>query len=132
MHPQLTQLRRAVSPQFNTSLRTRLVRCSGGFSRSHAGSRQESVQRAVYQAAPFGIALTVELAANVARVNSAFRAYSGTLLACGASPPPNYVLNRTVGDMLDSNQTISALGRLARRWASVSLPYQCGSQGRWQ
>ncbi len=28
---------------------------------------------------------------------------------------PNYVLNRTVGDMLRSNQTISALGRLARR-----------------
>ena len=27
----------------------------------------------------------------------------------------NYVLNRTVGDMLRSNQTISALGRLARR-----------------
>ena len=27
----------------------------------------------------------------------------------------NYVLNRTVGDMLRSNQSISALGRLARR-----------------
>ena len=28
---------------------------------------------------------------------------------------PNYVLNRTVGDMLRSNQSILALGRLARR-----------------
>jgi len=35
-------------------------------------------------------------------------------LALG-SQLPNYVLNRTVGDMLRSNQTISALGRLARR-----------------
>ena len=32
----------------------------------------------------------------------------------------NYVLNRTVGDMLRSNQTISALGRLARRWAALA------------
>ena len=115
MHPQLTQLRRAESPIFNSSLRTRLVRDSGSFSRSHAGSRQASAKRAVDQAAPFGIALRVRLAAKVARVHSAFRAYSGTLVASGASPPPNYVLNRTVGDMLRSNQTISALGRLARR-----------------
>jgi hypothetical protein len=115
MHPQLTQLRRAVSPPLNTSLRTRLVRGSGSFSSSHAGSLQESAKRAVDQAAPFGIALRVQLAAKVARVHSALRAYSGTLVASGASPPPNYVLNRTVGDMLRSNQTISALGRLARR-----------------
>jgi hypothetical protein len=33
----------------------------------------------------------------------------------------NYVLNRTVGDMLRSNQTISALGRLARRYAQVGV-----------
>jgi hypothetical protein len=47
--------------------------------------------------------------------------------------PHNYVLNRTVGDMLRSNQTISALGRLARRWAAVSLRHcQCGSPGRWR
>jgi len=45
---------------------------------------------------------------------------------------PNYVLNRTVGDMLRSNQTISALGRLARRWAAmlafVALLSACHSQ----
>ena len=46
--------------------------------------------------------------------------------------PSNYVLNRTVGDMLRSNRTISALGRLARRWAAVSLYCQCGSRARWQ
>ena len=28
---------------------------------------------------------------------------------------PNYVLNRTCGDMLRSNQPLSARGRLARR-----------------
>jgi hypothetical protein len=115
MHPQLTQLRRAESPLFNASLRTRLVRDSGSFSRLRAGSRQASALRAVDQAARFGIALRVQLATKVARVHSAFLAYSGTLMASGASPPPNYVLNRTVGDMLRLNQTISALGRLARR-----------------
>ena len=31
---------------------------------------------------------------------------------------PNYVLNRTVGDRLHSNQPLSALGRLARRYTS--------------
>ena len=115
MHPQLTQLRRAESPLFNTSLRTRLVRDSGSYSRSHTGFRQAFDARATVAFAPFGLALRIQLAAKGARTYSAFRAYSGTLMACGASPHPNYVLNRTVGDMLRSNQSISALGRLARR-----------------
>jgi hypothetical protein len=117
MHPQLAQLRRAVSPIFDPSLRARLVHDSGGFSRSPAGFRQASVNRAVDHVAPFGIALCVQLAARGSRVYSAFRSYSCTLMTRGASPHPNYVLNRTVGDMLRSNQLISALGRLARRWA---------------
>ena len=118
MHPQLTQLRRAVSPIFDPSLRARLVH--DGFSswRSPAGFGQAFVKRAVDQVAPFHIALRGQLAAKGSRVYSAFRAYIGTLIARGASPHPNYVLNRTVGDMLRSNQTISALGRLARRYAA--------------
>ena len=115
MHPQLTQLRRAVSPIFGSSLRTRLGHASGSFSRSPAGFRQAAVKRAVDQVAPFGIALYVQLAASGSRVYSAFRAHSSALMARVASPHPNYVLNRTVGDMLRSSQTISALGRLARR-----------------
>jgi hypothetical protein len=115
MHPQLTQLRRVESQIFDSSLRARLVHDSGSSSRSPAGFRQASVKRAVDQVAPFGIALSVQLAAKGSRAYSAFRVYSGTLMARGASPHPNYVLNRTVGDMLRLNQPISALGRLARR-----------------
>jgi hypothetical protein len=119
MHPQLTQLLRAALLRFNTSLRTRLVRRSGSFSWSHVGLRQAFDGRATVALAPFGSALRIQFAAIVARAYSAFRAYSGSLTACGASPHPNYVLNRTVGDMLRSNQTISALGRLARRYTPL-------------
>jgi hypothetical protein len=115
MHPQLTQFRRVDSPIFSSPFGTRLVRGNSSFSRSHTGFWQVSDARAVDAAALAGVSLRLQLATIVAGVQSLLRAYAGNLMASGASLHPNYVLNRTVGDMLRSNQTISALGRLARR-----------------
>lgn len=115
MHPQLTQFRRVEPSVFNHSLGARLLRSNGSFSGSHTGSGPASVARAVDPVAISGLAQGVHLATIVAGVQSVLRANTGTLMAGGASAPPNYVFNRTVGDRLRSNQTISALGRLTRR-----------------
>jgi hypothetical protein len=115
MHPQLTHLRRAFSSISGLPLGPRLVRDCGSFSRSHIGLRQASQVRAVDPVATVRFSLRLQVAPIVPSVQSLLRACTGKLVAGGASQTPNYVLNRTVGDMLRSNQTISALGRLARR-----------------
>jgi hypothetical protein len=93
MHPQLYQCRRVEQQVLFQSFATRLF-CDTASS---------------------GLVHIDQLATIISGVQSILRACTGILLACGASAPPNYVLNRTVGDMLRSNQSISALGRLARR-----------------